>query len=75
MTNSPLRELSGEDRQKASETDRAPRAALALARQHTLSVSDAADLELAMRESLPIASLDKPLVAAAKAIGVPIFTP
>ena len=54
---------------------RAWSATVALARQHTLSVYDAAYLELAIRESLPIASLDKQLVAAAKAIGVPLFAP
>lgn len=48
---------------------------IALARQHALSAYDTAYLELAVRENVPLVSLDKPLVAAAKAIGVPRFTP
>lgn len=48
---------------------------IAFARQHALSVYDATYLELAVRENVPIASLDKPLVAAAKAVGVPIYAP
>lgn len=50
-------------------------ASLAIARQHALSVYDAAYLELAIRENVSIASLDKQLIAAAKAIGVPLFQP
>jgi len=45
-----------------------------LARAHTLSVYDAAYLELAMRRGLPIASLDDQLKAAAKAVGVARFS-
>ena len=44
-----------------------------LARQHGLSVYDAAYLELAIREQLPIATLDKQLKSAAQAIGVALF--
>lgn len=43
----------------------------ALARQHQLSVYDASYLELAMRLSLPLATLDKALRRAALAIGLP----
>ena len=52
--------------------DRSPEDAgvLMLARQHRLSVHDASYLELARRESVPLATLDKQLGAAASAIGV-----
>jgi predicted nucleic acid-binding protein len=46
---------------------------IALARAHGLSAYDAACLERAARESLPIATLDDRLKAAAKAVGVPFF--
>jgi predicted nucleic acid-binding protein len=42
-------------------------AVLALARAHKLTVYDAVYLELAMRKSLPLATLDSALAAAAKA--------
>jgi predicted nucleic acid-binding protein len=48
---------------------------IALARQHGLSEYDAAYLELALREGIPIATLDAKLKAAAKAAGVPIYQP
>ena len=48
---------------------------VSLARLHRLSAYDAAYLELAIREGVPIASLDSPLKAAAKAAGVPIYKP
>ena len=48
---------------------------IALGRAHGLTSYDAAYLELALRESLPLASLDRDLKAAAKALGVPVFTP
>jgi predicted nucleic acid-binding protein len=38
-----------------------------LARQHSLTFYDAAYLELALRERLPLATLDKALIAAARA--------
>lgn len=44
-----------------------------LAREHGLSVYDAAYLELAMRRGLPLATLDDKLKAAAQAIGVPLY--
>jgi len=44
-----------------------------LARTHQLSVYDAAYLELALRRSLPLATLDAKLKAAADAAGVPAY--
>jgi len=46
-----------------------------LARQQGLSAYDAAYLELALREGVPLASLDAKLIAAAKAIGVALYQP
>jgi predicted nucleic acid-binding protein len=46
---------------------------IALARSHDLSTYDASYLELAGRESLPLATLDDKLKTAAKAIGIPLF--
>jgi predicted nucleic acid-binding protein len=46
---------------------------LLLARQHQLSSYDAAYLELALREGLPIASLDKDLLQAASSVDVPLY--
>jgi len=48
---------------------------IALARTHGLSSYDAAYLELAMRESIELATLDAPLRVAALAVGVPTFKP
>jgi predicted nucleic acid-binding protein len=48
---------------------------IALARSQTLSTYDAAYLELAVRESTPLATLDDKLETAAKTIGVPLFKP
>ena len=53
--------------------DRAAAETLALARQHTLSVYDAAYLELALRRGAALASLDQPLRAVAKKVGVPLL--
>ena len=47
--------------------------AVALARQHTLSVYDAAYLELALRRGAALATLDGPLRMVAKKLGVPIL--
>jgi predicted nucleic acid-binding protein len=44
-----------------------------LSRAHTLTAYDAAYLELALRRSLPLASLDDQLNAAARAVGVPLY--
>lgn len=48
---------------------------IALARSHNLSAYDATYLELTVRESLSLASLDVDLKRAAKAIGVSEFVP
>ncbi len=55
--------------------DRAPEHAdvLSMARIHSLSVYDAAYLELARREKLPLATLDRHLAAAARLAGVPLI--
>jgi predicted nucleic acid-binding protein len=46
---------------------------MALARKHRLTVYDAAYLELAKREALPLATLDRALERAAAAEGVALF--
>ncbi len=46
---------------------------LVLARAYKLSSYDAAYLELAMREGLPLATLDKSLIKAAKKAGIEIY--
>jgi predicted nucleic acid-binding protein len=48
---------------------------LTLARSHNLSAYDASYLELASRRGLPLATLDKDLMTAAKAIGIAEYTP
>lgn len=48
---------------------------LSLGRRHSLSSYDAAYLELAMREGVPLATLDEKLMRAAKAAGVAIAAP
>jgi len=55
--------------------DRSPEGAalLTIARRHRLTVYDAAYLELAQREDLPLASLDAALRAAAAASGVQLL--
>ncbi len=45
----------------------------ALARQYQLTIYDAAYLDLAMRNHLPLATLDRALKAAALAAGVPLL--
>jgi predicted nucleic acid-binding protein len=50
--------------------ERAWQKTLDLALQHSLSTYDAAYLELALRRGLPLASLDRELIAAARACGV-----
>jgi predicted nucleic acid-binding protein len=44
-----------------------------LAEEHRLIVYDAAYLDLAIQEGLPLASLDGQLVRAAQKVGVPLF--
>jgi predicted nucleic acid-binding protein len=48
---------------------------LALARQEGLTVYNAAYLELALREGVPLATLDADLKAAAARVGVARFDP
>jgi predicted nucleic acid-binding protein len=57
----------------ADTSDRAGGEALALARQHGLSVYDAAYLELALRQGALLTSLDEPLRAVARKLGVPLL--
>ena len=47
----------------------------ALAEKHELTFYDAAYLDLAIRQKLPLASLDKKLRHAASIAGVPLFSP
>lgn len=49
------------------------RETVALARTHRLTMYDAAYLELAIRRSLPLASLEKGLVAASRIVGVKVL--
>jgi predicted nucleic acid-binding protein len=46
-----------------------------LAQQHGLTVYDAAYLDIAMQERLPLASLDGQLVRAAEKVGIQLFQP
>ena len=46
---------------------------LALANKSKLTIYDAAYLELALREKLPLATLDKDLIKAAKALDVELL--
>jgi predicted nucleic acid-binding protein len=55
--------------------ERARAEVLVLARQEGRTAYDAAYLELAMREGLPIATLDRQLREAAGRVGVPEFRP
>lgn len=49
------------------------RETVVLAQSHRLTMYDAAYLELAMRRALPLASLDRELVAAARTSGVEVI--
>jgi predicted nucleic acid-binding protein len=53
--------------------ERAWQKTLDLALQHGLSTYDASYLELALRRGLPLATLDRQLIAAARASGVPVL--
>lgn len=55
--------------------DDTPREAIVLdlARRHTLTVYDAAYLDLAQRKNLPLATLDTALSASAHAAGIAVF--
>jgi predicted nucleic acid-binding protein len=46
---------------------------LAIGRAHDLSIYDTAYLELAMRQGLPIATLDQKLLEAARQIDIPVL--
>ena len=46
-----------------------------MAIRYDLSVYDAAYLDLALRESLPLATLDKAFIRAAQSAGVALFQP
>ena len=50
-------------------------AVFALAARYALTVYDAAYLELAIREGLPVATLDNALTRAAEQSGVAVFKP
>lgn len=54
--------------------ERMTREIFALAREHDLSSYDASYLDLAMRKGLPIATLDKDLLAASERSNVPILS-
>lgn len=65
-------------RQWPVETDSAPAertfdTVVAIAREHALTAYDAAYLELALRRTLPLATLDQPLRRAAAAAGVSVL--
>jgi predicted nucleic acid-binding protein len=55
------------------DAERTDRPLLELARRHKLTIYDAAYLALAIREGLPLATLDKTLAAAASAEQIPIL--
>ena len=57
----------------AADTDRIAGVLVPLARTHRLSVYDAAYLELAGRRELPLATLDRSLAHAARAVGVSLI--
>jgi predicted nucleic acid-binding protein len=48
---------------------------VSLARKHTLSVYDTLYLDLALRNDLPLATIDKQLKRAARKIGVKLYKP
>ncbi|MBF0137578.1 MAG: type II toxin-antitoxin system VapC family toxin [Magnetococcales bacterium] len=59
----------------ASRRDAITSSIMNLARTNNLTSYDATYLELAIREGIPIATLDKPLHRAAEQIGVGVFFP
>ena len=58
-----------------STTSRAMHTIFVLADRSGLTIYDAAYLELAIREEVPLATLDKGLIKAAKKLNIPIKTP
>ena len=78
MTADKRRELAAAAAALRLQVDREPVALTAideLATRYGLSAYDAAYLELALRRSLPLATLDRALVAAMQAAGVPAALP
>ena len=75
VTEGDVGELLHGLRRLAISIDRSPDEAslLHLARRHSLTVYDASYLELAQREGLPLATLDKELCKAAPLVGVRLF--
>lgn len=57
----------------AVDADRIANVIIPLARTHRLSVYDAAYLELAGRRDLPLATLDRSMAGAARAVGVELI--
>lgn len=55
-----------------STTSRAMHSIFALANQSDLTIYDAAYLELAIREEIPLLTLDKALIKAAKKLNIPL---
>jgi predicted nucleic acid-binding protein len=70
-----LKRLDGLPIFVAALSSQGSRDVVAIGRRHGLSAYDACYLELAMRRSLPLATLDAKLLAAAKAAGVAEFEP
>ena len=58
-----------------STTSRAMHSIFVLAHQSDLTIYDAAYLELAMREKIPLLTLDKGLIKAAKKMHIPTSSP
>lgn len=57
-----------------STTHRAMHTILRLAEKTKLTIYDAAYLELAFREQIPLATLDRDLIAAAKSMNIDVFS-
>lgn len=69
-----VKDLRGLDIEIDAETDEhAWKATLQLADRHSLTLYDAAYLELAQRLDLPLATLDQQLRVAAAALGIPLL--
>ena len=62
-------------RQDPEASGTALREIVTLSERHELTTYDASYLELAIRLGMPLATLDVPLANAARAAGVPLFTP
>lgn len=58
-----------------STSSRAMHSVFVLASQSNLTIYDAAYLELALREKIPLLTLDKELIKAAKKLGIPTAIP